>query len=84
MFGKTSSLDPEKGERLADALSIFDKMLKGRTWAAVNHFTIADLTLTVSVSQIEAFGYDLEPYSRVTTWLQRCKDLLAPYGYEVR
>lgn len=58
-------------------------MLKGRTWAAVNNFTIADLALTVTVAQIESFNIDLEPYTRIRTWLQRCKDYLRPHGYDV-
>lgn len=76
-------LDDDKKARLDEALGYFEAMLKGRTWAAVNHFTIADLSLTISVSQIEAYGFDLTPYSRISTWLQRCKDFLAPHGYEV-
>lgn len=58
-------------------------MLKGRTWAAINNFTIADLTLTVTVAQMEMIGIDLEPYTRVRTWLKRCKDHLSQYGYDV-
>lgn len=50
---------------------------------AVNSFTIADLTLTVTVAQIEMIGFDLEPFSRIRTWLQRCKDHLRPHGYDV-
>lgn len=59
-------------------------MLKGRTWAAVNNFTIADLALTVTVAQIEMFEIDLEPFTRIRTWLKRCKDHLLPHGYHVR
>lgn len=77
-------LDSGKKARMEEALGFFDVMLKGRTWAAVNHFTIADLALTITVSQIEAYGFDLMPYTRVTTWLQRCKDFLTQHGYEVR
>lgn len=76
-------LDEMKKANLEEALGFFETMLKGRTWAAVNHFTIADLSLTITVSQIEAFGFDLTPYTRISTWLQRCKDFLAPHGYEV-
>lgn len=76
-------LEEVNKNRLDQALGFFEEMLKGRTWAAVNHFTIADLSLTVTVSQIEAFGHNLSAYTRVTTWLQRCKDLLGPHGYEV-
>lgn len=75
--------DESKKQRLNEALGFFESMLKGRTWAAINNFTIADLTLTVTVAQIEMIGIDLEPYTRVRTWLQRCKDHLSQYGYDV-
>lgn len=76
-------LDEKKKKRLDDSLECFEGMLKGRTWAAVNHFTIADLSLAVTVSQIEAFDHDLSSFTRINTWFQRCKDLLEPHGYEV-
>lgn len=75
--------DDSKKQRIMEALGFFDAMLKGRTWAAVNNFTIADLTLTVTVAQIEMLGIDLEPYTRVRTWLKRCKDHLSQHGYDV-
>lgn len=77
-------LDEDKKARLDEALGFLEEMLKGHTWVAVNHFTIADLALTVTVSQLEAFGHDLSAYTRITTWLQRCKDFLQPHGYDVR
>lgn len=66
-----------------EALGYFEAMLKGRTWAAVNNFTIADLTLTVTVAQLEMLEFDLEPYTRIRTWLERCKEYLRPHGYDV-
>lgn len=78
-----SPLDEHKKQRLEKALDIFESMLKGRTWAAINSFTIADLTLTVTVAQIEMIDFDLEPYTRVRTWLKRCKDFLSQHGYDV-
>lgn len=79
-----SAIDENKKQRLNEALGFFDSMLKGRTWAAINNFTIADLTLTVTVAQIEMIGIDLDPYTRVRTWLKRCTDHLSQYGYDVR
>lgn len=75
--------EQEKKDKLHEALGYFEAMLKGRTWAAVNNFTLADLSLTVSIAQIEALGFDLEPYTRIKTWLERCKDYLRPHGYDV-
>lgn len=78
-----AAADEEKKQKIDEALGFFDSMLKGRTWAAINNFTIADLTLTVTVAQMEMIGIDLEPYTRVRTWLKRCKDHLSQYGYDV-
>lgn len=76
-------LDESKKARLQEALRWFDAILKGREWCAAETFTVADITLCVTVSQIEAFGFELTPYARVRAWLQKCKEELAPHGYEV-
>lgn len=78
------TFDEQKKEKLNEALGYFEAMLKGRTWAAVNNFTLADLSLTVTVAQIESINFDLEPYTRIKDWLERCKDYLRPHGYDVR
>lgn len=78
-----ASLDESKKAKLDEALGWFDSILKGRTWCAANNITVADITLLVTVSQIEAFDFDLKPYTRVTAWLNRCKAALESYGYEV-
>ena len=57
-------LDETKKARLAEALGWLEAILKGRVYAAAEHFTVADLSLCVSVSQIDAFGFDLGPYPR--------------------
>lgn len=76
-------LDETKKARLAEALGWLDDILKGRTWLADENFTVADLSIAVTVSQIEAYEFDLGPFARIRTWLQKCKDELNPYGYEV-
>lgn len=58
--------------------------MRGQHWTAGGNMTVADITLGVTVSQIEAFRFDLGPYPRIRAWLQRCKDELTPYGYDVR
>lgn len=75
--------EPKK-EAILEALGYFEAMLKdGDSWAAADTFTVADLTLTVSVAQIESIGVDLEPYPKMQAWLQRCKEYLSPHGYDV-
>ncbi|KFB53543.1 AGAP004163-PB-like protein [Anopheles sinensis] len=75
-------LDQTKKAKLAEALGWFEAMLKQFHWSAANHFTIADVALCVTVSQIEAFQFDLLPYPKVRAWLQKCKDELEPHGYK--
>ncbi|XP_031623387.1 glutathione S-transferase D7-like isoform X2 [Contarinia nasturtii] len=77
-----SKFDEGKQQRLHEALEVFEALLKGRTWAAINNFSLADLALTVTVAQIESIDIDLEPYTRIRTWLGRCKDFLRPHGYD--
>ncbi|GAB0088259.1 Glutathione S-transferase D7 [Sergentomyia squamirostris] len=75
-------LDESKKARLAEALGWFEDILRGRKWVATDNFTIADLTLCVTISQIEAFDFELGPYPKIRAWFQNCKDELDPYGYD--
>ncbi|XP_055628825.1 glutathione S-transferase D7-like [Toxorhynchites rutilus septentrionalis] len=80
LFG--ASLEPMKKAKLEEALGWFESMLKYYQWAAGNHFTIADISLCVSVSQIDAFEFDLGAFPRVCAWFAKCKKELMPFGYE--
>lgn len=75
-------LDESKKARLEEALGWLEAILKGRIWAAAEQFTLADLSLCVTVSQIEAFGFDLQAYPKLRNWLEKCKMELEPYGYQ--
>lgn len=75
-------LDETKKARLEEALGWLEAMLKGRVWTAAENFTVADLALCVTVSQIEAFGFDLQAYPKTRLWLDKCKELLEPFGYQ--
>ena len=76
-------LDESKKARLEEALGWLEALLRGHNWSAANHFTLADLSLGTTVFQIEAFDFDLGPYPRVRAWLQKYKDELEPYGFDV-
>ncbi|XP_030370106.1 glutathione S-transferase D7 [Scaptodrosophila lebanonensis] len=75
-------LDEGKRAKLSEAVGWLNAILEGRQFAAAEHFTIADLTMVVTISQIEAFGLELKPYKHVRLWMERCKEHLAPYDYE--
>lgn len=79
-----ANLDETKKARLAEGLRFFEAMLKKeKKFATSDDFTIADLSLCVTVSQIEAFQFDLLAYPKVRKWLKDCKLELESYGYEV-
>ncbi|CAO1421673.1 unnamed protein product [Diamesa hyperborea] len=75
-------LDESKKARLAEALGFLETMLKGKRFSTGDAFTLADLTLAVTTSQIEAFEFDLRPYPKVRKWLEECKKELEPHGYQ--
>ncbi|XP_017102850.2 glutathione S-transferase D7 isoform X1 [Drosophila bipectinata] len=75
-------LDEGKRAKLAEAVGWLNIILEGKQYSAAEHFTIADLTLLVTVSQLEAFEFELRPYKHIRQWLDRCKDHMAPYDYE--
>lgn len=80
----SAPLEETKKARLAEALLFFDEMLKGnKRFCTSNEFTVADLALCVTVSQIDAFQFDMRPYVRVKKWFIECRNELIPFGYDV-
>lgn len=77
-------LEDEKKAKMVEALGWLETLLSGREWLADKKFTLADLSVTITISQIEAFGFDLSPYPNIIGWLKRSKEYLGPYQYEVR
>lgn len=76
-------LDQSKKARLSEALGFFEVLLKNKKFCTSDDFTIADLSLCVTISQIEAFGFDLYPFPKIRKWLTECKGWLEPHGYQV-
>lgn len=76
-------LDETKKARLSEALGFFESMLKNKKFTTGDDFTLADLSLCVTISQIEAFQFNLLPFPKVRKWLAACKSELEPYGYQV-
>ena len=82
LFG--ALLDEAKKAKLAEGLHFFEAMLsKDKKFCTSDDLTIADISLCITVSQIEAFEFDLYPYPKVRKWIINCKNELQQYGYEV-
>lgn len=80
-------LEEPKRAKLDEAVGWFNAILKKvgvkKPFCTGTQFTIADIALLVSISQLEAFGYDLSPYAMVRQWLSQCKNYMEKYDYEV-
>lgn len=76
-------LDESKKARLAEALKFFETMLKAKKFSTGDDFTIADITLCVTISQIKMFEFDLRPFPKIRKWLVECEKVLEPFGYQV-
>lgn len=76
-------LDESKKARLAEALGFFETLLKNKKFCCGDDFTLADLSLCVTLSQVEAFDFDLHQFPKIRKWLTECKSWLEPYGYQV-
>lgn len=76
-------LDETKKARLTEALGFFEAMLKNKKFTTGDDFTIADLALCVTISQIDAFEFNLYPFPKTRKWLNECRKELEPFGYHV-
>ncbi|XP_023933959.2 glutathione S-transferase 1 isoform X2 [Bicyclus anynana] len=72
----------EAAEKLNEALGWLNSMLEGRVFVAGDTLTIADISIVVVFSNLEAFGFDFSAHENVAKWFERTKKSLEPYGYE--
>ena len=75
-------------KKLEEAVEYLNTFLAEQTYVAGNTLTLADFTLTTTVSSIEALHFDLSKYSNVLKWFAHVKtvipyDLHEKYGWIV-
>lgn len=68
--------DESKSHELDHAIFWINNQLKGQKFIATSYFSLADLVLVVTISQVKAFGYNTTRYTRLNEWHDRCKQLL--------
>nr|QLI62209.1 glutathione S-transferase 13 [Streltzoviella insularis] len=79
---KGEEYDDEKADKLNEALDWLNTMLEGKTFVAGDNLTIADISIVVTFTNLEALDYDLNAYDNVKKWFARTKKALEPYGYK--
>ncbi|XP_063634741.1 glutathione S-transferase D7-like isoform X3 [Cydia splendana] len=72
----------DNAAKLDEALGWLNTMLEGRAFVAGDNMTIADITIVVTLTNLDAFGYDFSAHDNVTKWFERTKKALEPYGYK--
>uniref|UniRef100_T1GYQ6 GST C-terminal domain-containing protein n=1 Tax=Megaselia scalaris TaxID=36166 RepID=T1GYQ6_MEGSC len=72
IFG-SGSADDEKSKKMQEAVEFFNKFLEGRTYAAGNNLTLADLTLLATISTYEVAGFALKKYPNVKKWYDKVR-----------
>jgi glutathione S-transferase len=63
---------PHVGSVIAAALAALERVLVGQDWLLGEAFTVADLNVAAVRSPSRAEHLDLEPYRRVSAWLEGC------------
>lgn len=74
-----ADLDGSKVPALNEAFGFLDKFLESSDWVAGDSMTLADISLAVTVSQAEVFGFDLDPFPNILRWYETCKSDIAGY-----
>nr|AWX68884.1 glutathione S-transferase delta 1 [Heortia vitessoides] len=82
MIFKGDPMDDEKAAKLNEAIGWFNTVLEGRTFVAGDNLTIADISLIVTFTCLDAFEYSFSEYENVQNWFERTKKALEPYGYD--
>ncbi|CAG4945133.1 unnamed protein product [Colias eurytheme] len=72
----------EEAVKLNNALKILDITLEGRVFVAGDNLTIADISIIVTISNLEALKFDYSAHQNIVKWFERTKKALEPYGYE--
>jgi glutathione S-transferase len=67
--------DEEIDARCDHILGLMDAHLDGRSWLALDHHTIADLSCFAPISMLKVSGYDTDRWSNVTGWLEHVRAL---------
>lgn len=68
--------NPESQKKLEEALQLLDVFLAITEYAAGDNATIADYSLIVSVSSLDAIGYDFSHFKNLSRWYALCNSSL--------
>jgi len=86
MASKTPT--PEEFKRVKDNLKVLDEILKGKSYAAGQQLTIADISLIVSISTVKCVlpeaDSEINKHPNVAKWAEKVKSELKHYSKVVQ
>lgn len=81
-YNKDEPRDESKVAKIVEAIGYFNSSLQGRKFAAGDNLTIADISIAVTFSNLEALGHDFSQFPNVQSWFEKTKAALEPFGYK--
>ncbi|EDW28059.1 GL27185 [Drosophila persimilis] len=68
--------DPENFKKIDAAFELFNTLLEGQLYAALNKLTLADFALLATVSTFEISEYDFRKFPNVVRWYENAKKVI--------
>jgi len=65
---KSTPADPEKAAEVEKVLDYLEKTLSRQPYVAAAHLTIADLTMTANLANLEVVGWNFDKWPKVVIW----------------
>ncbi|KAK9704470.1 Glutathione S-transferase, N-terminal domain [Popillia japonica] len=79
LMGNQTEPNPEDLQKAKDAFDIINGFLENTEYVGGNTFSIADISLLVTVTGFHLFQFDLTPYERVSKWFNKAKEICPGY-----
>ncbi|KAL2714501.1 glutathione S-transferase [Vespula squamosa] len=71
--------DLTKYEKIEKALEFLDKFLENENYVAGKNMTIADHSITATITNLELIDYDLSKFTNINKWFKRMKSEIVKY-----
>nr|APW77568.1 glutathione S-transferase delta 1 [Pieris rapae] len=82
MLMRGEPYNEELAAKVTEAVAWLNTLIEGKPFVAGDNMTIADISIVVTISSLDAFNFDFSAYDNVSKWYERTQKELEPYGYE--
>ena len=82
MLFRGDEYNQENADKLNEALGWLNIFLEKSAFVAGDNLTIADISIIVTITSLDAFKFDFSEHENLTKWFERTKKALEPYDWE--